>query len=357
MESLKASAINTGNTSGRKQHKPTSSLGSLYEVLADLDETQLHYLIQEMSHTGHQNVPVSQAVSAFESHNPSDSLNNVRASMLPPVQGMRRQLSKSQRGKLRLQTAFQRAPSLRQRRPQDLRDIDQSAVDITTQSSNDAPAPGHPIISNPVNNAPKYNGTVGDVAPILADRSQRRENPVEPHTLQSPMDSRKKSPAYRRIPRPDFSLPPGVTVIDLLELLEAEFLSSNSHQFSSPDFSSSPSSAFSAHTSSSPSLLSPASSSPFSQKPNLNGPRSLRRHTSRLDMALDADRTASGAEEIGLGMLEPRPQRTVSLGSPAVSAPISSVESFDWGPRGDTKGLPSTPPVVLEGIFDVLENQ
>jgi hypothetical protein len=113
-----AMATTTTTPSRRKQHQPSSSLGSLYEVLADLDETQLHYLIQEMSHTGHQNVPVSQAVSAFESDNATDSLDTLRASMLPPCQGVQRQLSKSQRGKLRLQTAFQRAPSLRQRRLQ-----------------------------------------------------------------------------------------------------------------------------------------------------------------------------------------------------------------------------------------------
>ncbi|OHW97551.1 hypothetical protein CSPAE12_03757 [Colletotrichum incanum] len=120
MDTQDTSSIGTGastNPSRRKQHKPSSSLGSLYEVLADLDDTQLQYLIQEMNHTGHRNVPVSQAVSALEAQTPTDSLSFEGSSTSAPMQDPQRRLSKSQRGKLRLQTAFRRAPSLQQGRP------------------------------------------------------------------------------------------------------------------------------------------------------------------------------------------------------------------------------------------------
>ncbi|KAH8670775.1 hypothetical protein BX600DRAFT_509524, partial [Xylariales sp. PMI_506] len=262
----------------RKQHAPSSSMGSLYEVLADLDETQLHYLIQEMNHTGHQNVPVSQAVKAFESQDPSASLNSVRASTVPPVQGLQRQLSKSQRGKLRLQTAFQRAPSLRQAR--------RSESHSETQPVRHHQAThGEVPIAAEVHEG--HSALVG-----VAVGSEPHGPGIEPQMYKSGIfdasisqtpaaSGQGQSPAYRRIPRPDFDLPPGVTVIDLLQLLKSEYLSSNS-QGSAFDDAASPSSASSSHFSPSPLLLSPLSRTP------------LRRHSSRLDMALEADKTASG---------------------------------------------------------------
>ncbi|KAK9778138.1 hypothetical protein SCAR479_05108 [Seiridium cardinale] len=352
MDSHKPSAIMTDTTpSHRKQHKPSASLGSLYEVLADLDETQLHYLIQEMNHTGHQNVPVSQAVSAFESHNPTDSLNTVRASMLPPAHGVQRQLSKSQRGKLRLHTAFQRAPSLRQRQRPEIQGAAQTvqAVGPETPKRQPTQAPARSPSPAPV---------IHPESPEPLTRPKRQEKLVNPGTSQLVAGGRRKSPAYRLIPRPDFSLPAGVTVMDLLQLLETEYLSSDSQDPASPTSLSSPSSAHlspsSPHFSPSPLLLSPTTPIPLSRTPDSTGPRSLRRHASRLDMALDAERSASGAEEIGLGMLEPRPSRTVSLGAPAGSASIGTIESFDRGSKVET---PPPAPPVLEGIFDVLENQ
>ncbi|KAJ0161200.1 hypothetical protein CTA2_6615, partial [Colletotrichum tanaceti] len=86
--------------------------------------------------------------------------------------------------------------------------------------------------------------------------------------------------------------------------------------------------------------------------------RPLRRHTSRLDMALDVERGASGAMEIGMGMLEPRQLRSVSLGVPPGridSAANMSPDPFERTYKGESSSL--APPVVYEGIFDVLENR
>ncbi|KAK9414821.1 hypothetical protein SUNI508_10764 [Seiridium unicorne] len=358
MDSHKPSTIMTDTTpSHRKQHKPSGSLGSLYEVLADLDETQLHYLIQEMNHTGHQNVPVSQAVSAFESQNPTDSLNTVRASMLPPAHGVQRQLSKSQRGKLRLHTAFQRAPSLRQRQRPEIQGAAQTVQAVAPETPRRQPTHEQVDATQASDRSPSPAPAIHHESPEPLTRPKRQDKLANAGTSQL-ADGRRKSPAYRLIPRPDFSLPAGVTVMDLLQLLETEYLSSDSQDPASPTSLSSPSSAHlspsSPHFSPSPLLLSPTSPIPLSMTPDSNGPRSLRRHTSRLDMALDAERSASGAEEIGLGMLEPRPSRTVSLGAPAGSASIGAIESFDRGSKVET---PPPAPPVLEGIFDVLENQ
>ncbi|KAF9877231.1 hypothetical protein CkaCkLH20_05497 [Colletotrichum karsti] len=439
-------AAAAASPSHRKGHKPSSSLGSLYEVLADLDENQLQYLIQEMNHTGHQNVPVSKAVTAFETKNPTDSLTTLRSSMLPPAPGqsapdvfapgLQRQLSKSQQGKLRLQTAFQRTPSLRQRQRQDSPSTHQPLhssplKDLEPQPVNSQPT--QPVEHHPVQHPaqqsrpekeidkrasdfslfdfgfagnesrepatqpekeeqqaqlqPEHKTNVDTQPPVGSsfnfgfsgskveprERSEerrpgepeaprgRKEITVETSNLPAPTGrSRTKSVAYKRIPRPDFNLPSGITVTDLLELLELEYQSANPQQPSrTPSFSSSPSS-----THLSPASL-PLPRANAARRANIQTPswpasRPLRRHSSRLDMMLDAERNVSGAEEIGLGMLEPRPlrsssvgTRSASLGNSAASTPIMSMDSFCFdGPvRADT-----TPP-VMEGIFDVLENQ
>ncbi|KAF4873136.1 hypothetical protein CGCSCA1_v007683 [Colletotrichum siamense] len=487
--------------SHRKGHKPSSSFGSLYEVLADLDDNQLQYLIQEMNHTGHQNVPVSKAVSAFETKTP-DSLSSLRRmSMMPAAQpvsasdasspavpglGVQRQLSKSQRGQLRLQSAFQRSPSLRQRsrpespathqplyssplktpepqsltqplsprpeqkpspspEPRPAQQSDKRASDFSlfdfgfsgngsrdsvaqpktepevapevrpvrrTDTIDFQPPQKRDTFGNQPNDPAFDFGFAGDVPslpdepgdrrpsyasfttfaggdarrpsyasdarrPSCASEVRRPSEPdvpvpvprgrpeglaVETGSLQPPKNrSRTKSVAYKRIPRPDFSLPDGVTVTDLLMLLELEYQSSTTQQplLRTPSFSSIPSS----NHLSPVSLPLPRPNSArraMTQTPSWPGSRPLRRHSSRLDMMLDAERNASGAEEIGLGMLEPRPRasssvgtRSISLGNSVATTPILSMDSFSFDKpiRADT-----TPP-VMEGIFDVLENQ
>jgi len=92
-------------------------------------------------------------------------------------------------------------------------------------------------------------------------------------------------------------------------------------------------------------------------------------------MALEAERSASlgSVEGIGLGMLEPRPT-TPALGTPTrgmeglgrtrSSSPSTPV--FERRLRGETPPPPPppasasatvAPPVVLDGIFEVLENR
>ncbi|CCF47427.1 hypothetical protein CH063_15822, partial [Colletotrichum higginsianum] len=103
MDGQKTSSTGQGGGNKPPRHKhvgSSSSLGSLYEVLADLDDTQLQYLIQEMNHTGHRNVPVSQAVSALEAQAPTNSL--VFTGPVPPasvqsMQAPQRRLSNSLR--------------------------------------------------------------------------------------------------------------------------------------------------------------------------------------------------------------------------------------------------------------------
>ncbi|TDZ48284.1 hypothetical protein CTRI78_v008318 [Colletotrichum trifolii] len=348
--------------SPRKQHKQTSSLGSLYEVLADLDDTQLQYLIQEMNHTGHQNVPVMQAVTAFEGPNPSRSLGTLRKSMLPPAPGLQRRLSKSQQGQLRLQTAFRRSPSLRQMQQSPSPSIDQfsrsgSPVSPDPQApERETPKPRAPNFSRPQSGVVRSD-TVHSNWPLQQEKPRAPQRVVsEPASLHPPAGrSRAKSVAYRRIPRPDFTLPEGVTVTDLLELLEHEFQSSGTMQRPTSSYSMSPSPSFSAQlTPPLPNMAAGSSPRPLSQT---NWSRPLRRHSSRLDMVLDAERNATGAEEIGLGMLEPRPTRSVSVGAsggstPAGNTPVTPLDVFDRSFKAD-----APPVLVMEGIFDVLENQ
>lgn len=233
-------------SSSKPSHISRSSIYSLYDLLADLDETQLQYLVQEMNNTTSQNLSVGQAVNAFESENPAISLNAARANMQPP--SMKRQLSRSQRIRLSLQTMFRGS------------------------------------------------------------------------TVQPTPPKQSQSPAYKRISRPVFNLPPEVTVADLQALLQAEFLCT-------------PRSPLSARTSSI------GSSSP---SPTMS--RQIRRYASTIDMALEAERSAAGIEGIGLGMLEPRPLTPCPMGSYSPATPV-----FDRGQRGDTP-----PPIVLDGIFEVM---
>ncbi|KAF2449090.1 hypothetical protein P171DRAFT_427374 [Karstenula rhodostoma CBS 690.94] len=337
MHSTKATAAGAvaaaPSPNGRTQHKSSPSMGSLYEVLADLDENQLEYLLQEMNHTGHQNVTVSQAVTAFDSQSPPDSLSAIRASMLPPAPGHQRQLSKSQQGKLRLQTAFQRAPSLKQRPQTETRGSQHTSatpVQVTPIETSKRGTPGSRSENQP--SAPEDSKNRTAIAKLPSPEPEiqppKRGNATTTTTANArrPTTSSIRSiSAYKHIPRPDFHLPPGITVPDLLQLLEVEFYSSGSP------------------------FLSPSPAVSLSRSPAPTGGRTLRRHSSRLDMALDAERNASGFEEIGLGMLEPRGSSPASLRG---SAPVTPVESFARGFGGET---PS--PVVLEGIFDVLENR
>lgn len=261
------------------QHHPRTSLTSLYDLLADFDDTQLEYLIQEMNNTTSQNIAVGQAISAIETEDPSSSLSTARANMQVPTMQRQISLTRSQRVRLSLQTMF-RNPSVRQHREISSDNLDDNFLTTPT--------------------------------------------------------GRRKSPAYKRISRPNFNLPPGVTVADLLNLLEAEFLT----------------------TPLSPSCMSNASSS-FSSSPSPTASSSsgrIRRYPSTIDMALEAERSASGVEGIGLGMLEPRPMTPATPRSIKATpiTPIPATPIFDRKLRGDT---PPPPPVVLEGIFEVLEHR
>ncbi|OHE94855.1 hypothetical protein CORC01_09873 [Colletotrichum orchidophilum] len=388
-----------------RRHKPSASLGSLYEVLADLDDNQLQYLIQEMNHTGHQNVPVSQAVSAFEALSPSaepfavaETGFHAPAPDSPAREREReppRHLSKSRRGRLSLQTAFQRAPSLklrqRQQQQQQQPDLDNAREDhlrrsstipyvsegpqihrsakgygdlVSGPESSRTPPAGGPVVisglSEPTTRPRRYeDAVIQPPPPPQPTLSHQQPQPRRPSTN----GPRTGPPAYRRIPRPDFNLPDGITVTDLLHLLEMEYLSSN-RQPSPPSrrsSSSSTSSSISRPSNSSPSPSSPAlatrlfppPSRSFSQAPNLHGHSPLRRSSSRLDLALGAEQSASGAAEIGMGMLEPRQLRSVSLGFPVATS--MSMDALSRSLKGETR--PPAPAPVFEGISDVLENQ
>ncbi|KAK1574096.1 uncharacterized protein LY79DRAFT_593486 [Colletotrichum navitas] len=366
MDTQDTSSISNGtstNSSHRKQHKRSSSLGSLYEVLADLDDTQLQYLIQEMNHTGHRNVPVSQAVSALEAQAPLSSLSFTGPRTSDPVQEPQRRLSKSQQGKLRLQTAFRRTPSLQQGQhgytgSHGARDANVDGGSRRSCSTSTVPTTQSRECAQKYSGLPEASDSVVCSATVESQKSQSlsrppTENKTDTGAVQPPIErARRGGPTYRRIPRPDFSLPEGVTVVDLLQLLEVEYLSSNSSRSSSPSSTSSPSSLSSPF----PMQRLASGSKPLTQLPIWPGSRPLRRHTSRLDMALDVERSASGAMEIGMGMLEPRELRSASLGTPAFdSVGRTSLDTFERHFKGEMPSL--APPVVYEGIFDVLENQ
>jgi len=307
-----------------QSHQSRSSLTSLYDLLADLDEHQLTYLIQEMNHTAPQNMAVSQAISAIETDNPSSSLSTARANMQQPA--MSRTLSKSQRIRLSLQTLF-RGPSVcqphrRHQRTQDAQDDDMPEASTTPTTPSRKPT----------------------------------------------------SPAYKRISRPTFNLPPGITVSDLLDLLEAEFLHNSTRIPSTYSFSAS-----SSFSSSSTSASSPVSSSiptPTSlRSASASGKGLIRRYPSTIDMALEAERFASqcsgSVEGIALGLLEPRPT-TPALGTPTKSpglclerrrsgSPRTPVfeerQSVRWETPSPLSSAGVAAPVVLDGIFEVLETR
>lgn len=99
------------------------------------------------------------------------------------------------------------------------------------------------------------------------------------------------------------------------------------------------------------SLLSPASSTNTSPASSLSSRPYIRRHPSSVDLALEAERGAVGVENIGLGLLEPRPLaagcvRPTTTGGEGM---CSLMEVLGESRRG-------TPEVVaLDGIFEVLE--
>jgi hypothetical protein len=353
MDSQKPPAAATA-PSHRKKHSHSSSLGSLYEVLADLDESQLQYLVQEMNHTDHKNLSVSEAVSTFEAQGPPEPKNLIaRYSVLPSTEAPQSELSKSQKGKLRLQTAFQRTPSLRQGLLKGNNDTDLT-IDKTRkvpgQETSISPSPIEAVRASSlpvIQTSTVDNGLLKSTRTPSIDARTVENRPLRPNTT----TKRGKSPAYRRIPRPDFQLPAGVTVADLLRLLEIEFLSANPHN-RSPGSSISPSFDSPTHLIPTPLPLSPESPS---SSPNIPRSRPLRKVSSRLDMALEAERTVSGMEEIGLGMLEPRQQKPAFQKLPVLGDPISLLNPTDNRLNSETPA-PVTTPVVLEGIFDVLEN-
>lgn len=138
-------------------HNTRNSMLSLYDLLQDLDDGSLQAIIHEMNNTTTQNMAVGQAITAIESDDPSYSLATARSNMQAPA--MSRQLSRSQRIRLSLQTIFQ--PS--QRRS------------------------AH--VLSPISSSPKS----------------------------------RSSPAYKRISRPfPTTLPPEITVADLQAMLYAE---------------------------------------------------------------------------------------------------------------------------------------
>ncbi|OLN96926.1 hypothetical protein CCHL11_07386 [Colletotrichum chlorophyti] len=339
-------------------HRSSPSLSSLYEVLADLDDNQLQYLIQEMNHTGHQNIPVTKAVSALEARNrnPSGSLNTYEAHSPPPTQEPQRQLSKSQRGKLRLQTAFRRAPSLQQRRR---READDVRDDL------------HPEAAGPLdtgNRRSVYSNTVdrGSHEPATTPHKREYYAADSGNLGLSNRGGGQEAPVYKRISRPDFNLPVGIDVTDLIQLLETQYISSDPRSSPSPSTLSFPSS------SSPPSFFSPSPSTPAlrpspsvsslragSETPEAvtNGRRPLRKQSSRLHMALDAERSASGIEQIGMSMLEPRQPWSASLSAwtPGDNRTSMGMDPFERDFRGKRPSTASD--VVFEGILDVLNNQ
>ena len=282
-----------------------TSVASVYDLLVDLDEHQLTYLIQEMNHTAPQNMAVSQAISAIETENPATALSIARANMQRPA--MERSLSKSQRIRLSLQTIF-RAPSGRQQK--------------------------------------QRQGDRQDEMGMDTDGTQELQTPT----------NRRKSPAYKRISRPNFNLPPGITVADILNLLEAEFLYNNANTSSTSS---------SGYLSPDSPTFSPSGSFSYASTPSpttSHGSGRIRRYPSTIDMALEAERSASGVEGIGLGMLEQRPT-TPACGTPGSfkgrSSPSPITPVFDRRLRGETPP-PQTgvaAPVVLDGIFEVLESR
>lgn len=164
-------------------HPSRSSVLSVSDLLADLDETQLHFLLEEMNNTTAQNMAVSQAISAIESDNPSMSLHHARMNMQPPQ--MTRNLSKSQKLRLSLQTMF---------RPQR---ASMNAPRITSPVSSTRSSPSYKRISRPFLNFPPEM-TVGDLQALLYAELYEPYSPVSSSSIQStsPASSMRKIRRY-----------------------------------------------------------------------------------------------------------------------------------------------------------------
>ena len=98
------------------------------------------------------------------------------------------------------------------------------------------------------------------------------------------------------------------------------------------------------------SLFSPASSTNTSPASSLNSRPYIRRQPSAVDLALEAERCSVGAENIGLGLLEPRPRASSNARSISGSEGMCSLMEVLGESR---RGTPEV--VALDGIFEVLE--
>jgi hypothetical protein len=86
-----------------------------------------------------------------------------------------------------------------------------------------------------------------------------------------------------------------------------------------------------------------------SQNPSYKSMGRLRRQPSAIDLALEAERFAVGAENIGLGFMEPRPRAPSSA---AYSTSECSILEFMNEHQTPRRGEA----VVLDGIFEVMES-
>lgn len=95
-------------------------------------------------------------------------------------------------------------------------------------------------------------------------------------------------------------------------------------------------------------LFSPRSASTLSSLSSFTSTH-VRRQPSAIDLALEAERCAVGPENIGLGLLEPRPRGSTvsSITSGSTSSECSILEFMN-----ETQNVP----VVLDGIFEVMES-
>jgi hypothetical protein len=98
------------------------------------------------------------------------------------------------------------------------------------------------------------------------------------------------------------------------------------------------------------SMLSPPSSTNRSPASSLNGRPYIRRQPSAVDLALEAERFSVGPENIGLGLLEPRPRAASSVRHVTGSEGMCSLMEVLGESRRSSAGV-----IALDGIFEVLE--
>ncbi|AEO62932.1 uncharacterized protein THITE_2107752 [Thermothielavioides terrestris NRRL 8126] len=188
-------------------HRSRSSIDRVIELLADLEESQIAVLLDELNHTTSSNVPVSEAIALFEQHANKPrrrfgrSPSPVRALQVELERRHSKRISSAPEPKVRTKAASFTPPTLRQ----------QTALppDPPSVSPPAQPAPKH-LHSDRPDHTERPSLTLPPPVPI--------ERPKSPKSSPAGSPSDFRPPSYKRISRPTFLSPTATAELHLLLL-------------------------------------------------------------------------------------------------------------------------------------------